>query len=343
LEKNTKTTERFISEISPELLQKKVQKASFNPLAWIPIIIAGGLVLIANLLFLRADVFQFSFTSLIVQVGLFILSALFIILAWRSLNRNREISRQRIVTLQKEKELSEYKINFINEASKSIDKNIDKLKAISNELSNQEEAKSFIRGVGMLSSVQKSFELLKKFSAFSPTGAIDEDDVNSVLNKILERQSDIMARKNIKIKINVAKELNMRLDKSALILLLGSTINNAVKFSKNNSTIFVTIENKFGGTKISVKDQGIGIPKDKIDQLMMPFTRASDAMQYDYEGLGIGLYLDRIIIEQVGGSIKIGSELGKGTTIEFNVPRAVNKHESEITSSVKPKQSPATT
>ena len=343
LEKNTKTTERFISEISPELLQKKVQKASFNPLAWIPIIIAGGLVLIANLLFLRADVFQFSFTSLIVQVGLFILSALFIILAWRSLNRNREISRQRIVTLQKEKELSEYKINFINEASKSIDKNIDKLKAISNELSNKEEAKAFIRGVGMLSSVQKSFELLKKFSAFSPTGAIDEDDVNLVLNKILERQSDIMARKNIKIKINVAKELIMRLDKSALILLLGSTINNAVKFSKNNSTIFVSIENKFGGTKISVKDQGIGIPKDKIDQLMMPFTRASDAMQYDYEGLGIGLYLDRIIIEQVGGSIKISSELGKGTMIEFNVPRAVNKHESEITSPVRPKQSPATT
>ena len=320
LEKNTKTTERFISEISPELLQKKVQKASFNPLAWIPIIIAGGLVLIANLLFLRADVFQFSFTSLIVQVGLFILSALFIILAWRSLNKNREISRQRIVTLQKEKELSEYKINFINEASKSIDKNIDKLKAISNELSNQEEAKSFIRGVGMLSSVQKSFELLKKFSAFSPTGAIDEDDVNSVLNKILERQSDIMARKNIKIKINVAKELNMRLDKSALILLLGSTINNAVKFSKNNSTIFVTIENKFGGTKISVKDQGIGISPEKLPSLLRPFTRGTDSMQYNYEGIGLDLYSDKVIVDKLGGKISITSQLNKGTTVNVSIP-----------------------
>jgi len=330
LEKNTKTTERFMAEINPELLQKRVKKASFNPLAWIPIIIAGGLVLLANLLFLRADVFQFNFTSLFVQIGLFVLSALFILLAWRSLNRNREIRKQRAVTLQKEKELSQYKLNFINEASNSIDKNIIELKNISKELSTEQQAKSFIRGVAMLSSVQKSFELLKKFSAFSPTGAIDEDDVNLVLNKILERQSDTLKRKNVKVKISVAKELNMRLDKSALILLLGSTINNAIKFSKNNGTINVAIENKLSGTKIIIKDQGIGIPKDKIDQLMMPFTRASDAMQYDYEGLGLGLYLDRIIIEQIGGSIKITSELGKGTSVEFDVPRAVIKHEAEI-------------
>lgn len=326
LEKNAKTTEKFMSDINPEILQKKIRRASFNPLAWIPIIIAGLLVILANLLFLRADVFRFNYASLIVQVGLFILSALFILLAWRSLNRNREIRKQRAITLQKEKELSAYKINFINEASASIDKNIVSIKEISEEFNQEEKAKSFMRGVAMLSGVQKSFELLKKFSAFSPTGNIDEDDVNDVLSKILERQTKVLERKNLKIKTNVANELNMRLDKSALILLLGSTINNAVKFSKDDGTVYVNVENKINGSKIAIRDEGIGIPKDKIDQLMMPFTRASDAMQYDYEGLGLGLYLDRIIIEQIGGSIKITSEIGKGTTIEFNIPRGIKEH-----------------
>ena len=325
LEKNTSATEKFMSDINPQISSKKAINTSFNPLAWFPIVIAGLLVVLANLLFLRAEVLSFSYASLIIQIGLFALSALFVLLAWRSLNRNREIRKQRAITLKKELELSKYKINFINEASTSIDQNIVKIEKIVAEFGQDPQAKSFVRGVAMLSGVQKSFELLKKFSAFSPTGSVNESDVNEVTSKILERQANALERKNLKIKTNISDELNLRLDKSALILLLGSAINNAVKFSKPNGTIYLDVENKIHGSKITIKDQGIGIPKDKIDQLMMPFARASDALQYDYEGLGLGLYLDRIIIEQIGGTIKISSELGKGTTVEFEVPRGINQ------------------
>ena len=113
----------------------------------------------------------------------------------------------------------------------------------------------------------------------------------------------------------------MGLSKSALILLLGSTVSNAIKFSKNGGKVEVSAKNVAKGTIIKITDNGIGIAKDKIDYLMQPFSRATDVMQFDYEGMGLGLYLDRVIMEQVGGKINIISELGKGTTVELQIPR----------------------
>jgi signal transduction histidine kinase len=109
-------------------------------------------------------------------------------------------------------------------------------------------------------------------------------------------------------------------------MLIGSTVSNAVKFSKNGGVIDVEIKNKREYVLISVKDRGLGIAKDKLDQIMMPFVRATDVLQYDYEGIGLALYLDRIILDQSGGSIDIISKPNEGTTVEIKVPKLQNSH-----------------
>jgi signal transduction histidine kinase len=69
-----------------------------------------------------------------------------------------------------------------------------------------------------------------------------------------------------------------------------------------------------------VSDTGVGISEQKLPSLLKPFTRGTESMQYNYEGLGLGLYTDKIIADKLGGTITIRSKLGSGTTTTIALP-----------------------
>jgi signal transduction histidine kinase len=72
------------------------------------------------------------------------------------------------------------------------------------------------------------------------------------------------------------------------------------------------------GVTLSVRDRGIGIPPDALDRIFERFYRAPDVVQST--GLGIGLYITRTIVEHHGGSIRVESELGSGSTFVVTLP-----------------------
>ena len=72
---------------------------------------------------------------------------------------------------------------------------------------------------------------------------------------------------------------------------------------------------------LRVQDTGAGIPKSKVDKLFAPFSRATDTLKFDYEGLGLDLYMDKLITEQAGGKIDISSIEGAYTTVTVKLPK----------------------
>jgi signal transduction histidine kinase len=72
----------------------------------------------------------------------------------------------------------------------------------------------------------------------------------------------------------------------------------------------------------SIRDSGIGIPKDALPRLFEKFYRADNAQTIETEGTGLGLYLVRLILEQLAGRIWCESEEGKGTAFFFVLPLA---------------------
>jgi PAS domain S-box-containing protein len=101
-------------------------------------------------------------------------------------------------------------------------------------------------------------------------------------------------------------------------------LNNAFKFTKEGK---VTLSGKIknGAVVITVTDTGIGIAKNELPLLYDKFHRGTDAMQYDYEGEGIGLYLTKLIIDDHGGTISITSKEHKGTTVSVSLPLGTDK------------------
>jgi signal transduction histidine kinase len=82
----------------------------------------------------------------------------------------------------------------------------------------------------------------------------------------------------------------------------------------------IEIGQEGGRLRWSIRDSGIGIPKEALPRLFEKFYRAENALTMETEGTGLGLYLVRLILEQFAGRIGCESEEGKGTTFRFVLP-----------------------
>ncbi len=127
--------------------------------------------------------------------------------------------------------------------------------------------------------------------------------------------------KNIKIISNVG-DIELEINKSSIKTVIRNLLSNALKFSYQDSKIEINsnvIENnKF--VEISVKDNGIGIPKEYIDKLFKIGSTFSTYGTDKEKGTGLGLILCKELIEKNGGSIRADSEKDKGSTFYFTIP-----------------------
>jgi len=96
---------------------------------------------------------------------------------------------------------------------------------------------------------------------------------------------------------------------------------NAVKYSEDRAKINTSITDEGGHWKVSVSDNGIGIPKDKQDTLFNKFYRVPTGNIHNVKGFGLGLYYVKHICDLHGWSIGLHSRLGEGTEIVFDIPK----------------------
>lgn len=116
-------------------------------------------------------------------------------------------------------------------------------------------------------------------------------------------------------------------DVTRLRQILVNLLGNAIKFTdKGEVALFVKIlkenkiEEKFSyKLEFSVKDTGIGIPKDRINQLFKSFTQVDSSIARHYGGSGLGLAISKQLCEMMGGEIGVESEMGKGSNFHFTI------------------------
>jgi CheY-like chemotaxis protein/anti-sigma regulatory factor (Ser/Thr protein kinase) len=97
-------------------------------------------------------------------------------------------------------------------------------------------------------------------------------------------------------------------------------VQNAIKYSPQGGRVEVSVERNGSQARVTVTDQGIGIPKEEQGHVFERFFRAHNAATRNYGGLGIGLYVSKEIVERHGGAFEVASEPGKGTIFAFTIP-----------------------
>jgi len=102
-------------------------------------------------------------------------------------------------------------------------------------------------------------------------------------------------------------------DANQINQVLVNFINNAIKYASGSKDINVYIEKVHNMAKVSVSDEGLGIPSEKIPHLFERYYQV-DKNGFQYSGLGLGLYISAEIIKRHNGQIGVDSEMGKGST-----------------------------
>jgi signal transduction histidine kinase len=110
------------------------------------------------------------------------------------------------------------------------------------------------------------------------------------------------------------------LDAGAIAQSLSNLLDNAVKYSNGGREIQVAVRQQDGWVVVSVRDQGIGIPKDDVDKIFDRFHRVSTGLVHDVKGSGLGLSIVRHIVEAHQGKVTVESRVGEGSTFSIWLP-----------------------
>ena len=110
-------------------------------------------------------------------------------------------------------------------------------------------------------------------------------------------------------------------DEKRVKQILINLLSNAIKYTPDGGQIKVFVENTEDLILISVKDTGVGIAKASQAKLFEPFQRFETGLNKVIEGTGLGLYFSKHLVELLGGKIWVKSELGKGSTFTFSLPK----------------------
>ena len=105
-----------------------------------------------------------------------------------------------------------------------------------------------------------------------------------------------------------------------LCSVLHHLLENAVKYSPDNSAVQLAIVSEGDWTKITVTDIGIGIAPEYLDRIFERFFRVDDARKRSTGGTGLGLAIVRQVVQHHGGEVRVTSEVGKGSTFVVRLP-----------------------
>ncbi len=148
-------------------------------------------------------------------------------------------------------------------------------------------------------------------------------DLKSFLGGIVERMSVSATKKEQTItyrQMNSVGEFYSNRDKLEQVII--NIISNAIKYTPSGGRIEVFSGKLYSDIYIKVTDNGIGIPKENLPRIFERFYRVDKARSRDTGGTGLGLAIAKQIMDEMGGDIKITSEVDKGTEVTITVPTA---------------------
>jgi two-component system sensor histidine kinase VicK len=140
---------------------------------------------------------------------------------------------------------------------------------------------------------------------------------------VIDLYKEEIKKKNLNFQFKKPKKLpKVKVDVEKIYLAIQNLLENAIRYNKVGGEIEIILKEKEKEIEFSIRDTGIGIPKNQQSRVFTKFFRGSNAIRMETEGSGLGLFIAKNIIEAHGGRIWFESEEGKGTTFYFTLPTA---------------------
>jgi signal transduction histidine kinase len=182
---------------------------------------------------------------------------------------------------------------------------------------------------------QSSDDLLKFINAILNYGRIESEgvhlqlrskDANDLLTEVIRKNEFLAKVKHIQITSELEPLFPIEIDPDLIRQVFSNLVENAIKYSPENTKIRVRSEEKDNKVIVQIIDHGNGIPDDELSNIFMKFFRSKNAKSSPIKGSGLGLYLAKYFIELHQGRIFVESSLGKGSTFTVELPMKQGKN-----------------
>jgi signal transduction histidine kinase len=144
-------------------------------------------------------------------------------------------------------------------------------------------------------------------------------DLSELANEVATRMQLTTTTHEISVRRDTASIVTA--DRDHLEQVLNNLVTNAIKYSPGGGSITIHVRPDDGGVRVSVTDQGIGIPEKELDAIFGLFYRSPDRAARDAAGMGLGLYISKEIVVRHGGRIWAESTGTKGSVLNVVIPR----------------------
>lgn len=145
-------------------------------------------------------------------------------------------------------------------------------------------------------------------------------DIIEIARSVVDSVEPLAIQRNIKVKLNFDESVFITADKNEFEIILNNLISNAVKYNKEEGSVFVTIKKTNGILLISVEDTGIGMTEDETKLLFQDFVRIKNSKTKYVTGSGLGLSIAKKMTELYNGTIEVQSTPDVGTTFIVKIP-----------------------
>jgi two-component system phosphate regulon sensor histidine kinase PhoR len=236
-----------------------------------------------------------------------------------------------ISTIFKQKKLSEIKNDFISNMTHEFKTPISTISLaveVLNDKSVEKSQERISNYVKMIGDENKRLSLLVE--NILQTAILDKGEFKLKIQNIDIHTLIEQSIHNIKLQVEnkdgeIYTDLNavravIQADRIHLTNIIFNLIDNALKYSKEKPVIKITTSSDEEGVFISVQDNGIGISKENQKRIFDTMYRVPTGNIHNVKGFGLGLSYVKAVVEKHGGSIKVESELGKGSTFTLYLP-----------------------
>ncbi|MDO4662639.1 MAG: HAMP domain-containing sensor histidine kinase [Tissierellia bacterium] len=166
---------------------------------------------------------------------------------------------------------------------------------------------------GLVDNLKKTFDDNSEFVKFHK----EKFNLSKLLNTINESLSPRLINNNIKLTTDIKDDVIINSDSDKITQIMYNLITNAIKAIGKDGNINITLKEDKKNIYIDVKDDGVGIEKEKIPYIFDRFYRIDDARNTKTNGHGLGLSITKTFTEALDGRIKVKSKLGSGSTFSL--------------------------
>ncbi|NQU68448.1 MAG: DUF3365 domain-containing protein [Candidatus Marinimicrobia bacterium] len=146
-------------------------------------------------------------------------------------------------------------------------------------------------------------------------------NVKEIINGATEAYLSGAEKKNLTVDFGIPENIIIHADKFTISTVIVNLFSNAIKFTPENGNIDISATDKDHFIEISISDNGMGIPPENISKLFRVEYNLSTLGTNDEKGTGLGLILCKEFVEKNGGTIRVESEVGKGTNFIITIPK----------------------